>query len=260
MHVHPFIETFGRRVAWAIVACICIVVHAALLHVYGGIEFYNALTDSALSMGALLAMAYFFWFVVDVVHTPMAEFALSIGILALWAGLCFVVQLVDYPVDDLFRTHYLHLLPLRLAVGTLLWVALVQWYRGVRLHRWKEEKLIADSLRVENEETVDRIAVKTGTRIHVIAVKELVCVQACGDYAMLITTAGEYLKEQTMKSLETSLPDNFVRVHRSYIVNIEAIERVELYGKETYRVMLKTGGTARASAAGYRLLKERLAL
>ena len=77
---------------------------------------------------------------------------------------------------------------------------------------------------------------------------------------MLFTGEGEFLKEQTMKSLEQNLPENFVRIHRSYIVNIEYIDRVELYAKETYHVHLKNGITIRASISGYKQLKEVLSM
>lgn len=66
-----------------------------------------------------------------------------------------------------------------------------------------------------------------------------------------------------MKYFERSLPSpEFVRIHRSYIVNTEQILRVELFGKETYqvRLRLKDGTYLRASSAGYKLLKERLSL
>ena len=85
--------------------------------------------------------------------------------------------------------------------------------------------------------------------------------EACGDYVMLITPTGEYLKEQTMKYFETHLsPDTFVRVHRSTIVNVTQISRVELFGKETYQLLLKTGVKLKVSLSGYRLLKERLGI
>ena len=90
---------------------------------------------------------------------------------------------------------------------------------------------------------------------------ELIYIQACGDYVMLITPTGEYLKEQTMKYFETHLStDTFVRVHRSTIVNVTQISRVELFGKETYQLLLKNGVKLRVSLSGYRLLKERLGI
>lgn len=70
-----------------------------------------------------------------------------------------------------------------------------------------------------------------------------------------------YLQEQTMIYFETHLPaETFVRIHRSAIVNIRQIARIELFGKETYLVLLKNGIKLRASLSGYRLLKERLGL
>lgn len=60
---------------------------------------------------------------------------------------------------------------------------------------------------------------------------------------------------------ETHLPsDTFVRVHRSTIVNVTQISRVELFGKETYQLLLKNGVKLRVSLSGYRLLKERLGI
>lgn len=90
------------------------------------------------------------------------------------------------------------------------------------------------------EEILDRISVKDGTRIHIIPIKEIFYLQACGDYVTLFTTSGQHVKEQTMKYFERSLPSpEFVRIHRSYIVNTEQILRVELFGKETYQVRLR---------------------
>ena len=111
------------------------------------------------------------------------------------------------------------------------------------------------------EEVIDRITVKDGSRIHLIKLDELLYIQACGDYTTLVTPSGEYIKEQTMKYFETHLPaGNFVRIHRSTIVNVTQISRVELYGKETYQVSLKNGVKLRVSLTGYRLLKERLGI
>lgn len=64
-----------------------------------------------------------------------------------------------------------------------------------------------------------------------------------------------------MKYFEAHLPaSQFVRIHRSCIINAEQIMRIELFGKESYQVRLKNGASLRGSNAGYKLLKERLAL
>ena len=64
-----------------------------------------------------------------------------------------------------------------------------------------------------------------------------------------------------MKYMESHLdPTQFVRVHRSYIVNVNQIARLELYQKETYNVLLKNGVSIRASSSGYKELKQLLNL
>lgn len=110
------------------------------------------------------------------------------------------------------------------------------------------------------ERTIDRISVKRGAEIAIVAVEELLYVEACGDYVVLHTAAGKHIKEQTMKFYETSLPDEFVRVHRSYIVNTGTIVRIEQAGKENYSLKLRNGSTLRISPSGYKLLRERLSL
>ena len=85
--------------------------------------------------------------------------------------------------------------------------------------------------------------------------------KAESDYVHIFTEKGKYLKEQTMKFFEENLlPSRFVRVHRSYIVNVDAISRVELYEKQTQLLTLKNGMQIRMSQAGYKLLKSILKL
>jgi len=109
----------------------------------------------------------------------------------------------------------------------------------------------------EKDDLLQRIAVKTRHKVHVIAVNEIIYLEAEGDYVMIHTGEGNYLKEKTMKYFESHLdPGKFIRIHRSYIVNAESIERIELYDKESYSVLLKNGTSLRASTTGYKLLKQ----
>jgi DNA-binding LytR/AlgR family response regulator len=88
-------------------------------------------------------------------------------------------------------------------------------------------------------------------------VNEIIYLEAEGDYVMIHTREGNYLKEKTMKYFESHLdPEKYIRIHRSYIVNAESIERIELYDKESYSVLLKNGTSLRASTTGYKLLKQ----
>jgi two-component system LytT family response regulator len=91
----------------------------------------------------------------------------------------------------------------------------------------------------------------------VFGVNEIIYLEAEGDYVMIHIKDGNYLKEKTMKYFESHLdPEKFIRIHRSFIVNAEAIERIELYDKESYAVLLKNGASLKASTSGYKLLKQ----
>ena len=110
-------------------------------------------------------------------------------------------------------------------------------------------------------EIINRIAVKIKHNVHVIPTQDIIFIEAEGDYVMIHTAAGKYLKEKTMKYFETHLdPTTFTRIHRSFIVNLNHIARLELYDKEQYVVKLKEGTTLKASSAGYKTLKEQLNL
>lgn len=111
------------------------------------------------------------------------------------------------------------------------------------------------------EEVIDSISVKHNNRVLIVALDELFCIQADGDYVTLCTSKGNFLKEQTMKYFQNTLPaDRFVRIHRSCIVNLSEINSVDCRGKEVYYVTLKNGQSLRASTSGYQILKERLGI
>jgi len=113
----------------------------------------------------------------------------------------------------------------------------------------------------ERTDVLQRIAVKTRHKIEVIPVADLIYIEADDDYVTLHTPSGNFLKEKTMKFMESHLdPALFVRIHRSFIVNTRPIARLELYQKETYNVVLKNGDSIRASSSGYKELKQRLNL
>jgi len=112
----------------------------------------------------------------------------------------------------------------------------------------------------ETQPKIDKITVKSGANIHLIPLTELHYLQAEGDYVILYTATNRYIKEETMKQMESQLPVNFLRVHRSSLVNTDFISRIELYEKQHYRITLKSGQQIRASLTGYKLLKERLHL
>ena len=111
----------------------------------------------------------------------------------------------------------------------------------------------------ESEEKLHRVVIKKSGKIHVISTGEINFLEAQDDYVMIYTDEGKYLKQQTMKYFENHLdPQQFVRVHRSYIANITCIERIEPYEKSNYILILKDGNKVPVSRSGMQILKENL--
>jgi two-component system LytT family response regulator len=103
---------------------------------------------------------------------------------------------------------------------------------------------------------LDRIPVRDGTRVSIIPIGKLDYAEAQDDYVALASEGKKHLKQQTISSLEAALdPSRFLRVHRSYIVNLERVARVEPYGKDSYVAVLSTGAQIPVSRTGYSRLR-----
>jgi two-component system LytT family response regulator len=111
----------------------------------------------------------------------------------------------------------------------------------------------------DSAKPVNRIVVRKGNAINLIPVEQIKYVEAQDDYVMIYHTAGKALKQQTMKFYEENLPkSDFVRVHRSYIVKVEEIKKIEPYGKDNHIAILQSGDKLPISRSGYKQLKEEL--
>jgi two-component system LytT family response regulator len=108
-------------------------------------------------------------------------------------------------------------------------------------------------------QTLERVVVKDGTRVHIIPVGKLDYAEAQDDYVGLHSEKRTYLKQQTISSLEEQLdPHRFVRIHRSYIVNLERIARIEPYTRDSRVAVLHDGSQLPVSRSGHARLKELL--
>lgn len=115
------------------------------------------------------------------------------------------------------------------------------------------------SRRPENAAPLTRVVVRKANAINIIPVERIKYVAAEDDYVMIYHSEGKALKQQTMKYYEDSLPKNdFVRVHRSFIVRVSEIKKIEPYGKDTHIAVLHTGEKIPVSRAGFKQLKEEL--
>lgn len=111
----------------------------------------------------------------------------------------------------------------------------------------------------EDVEEIERIFVKTGSKIDVVPVPEIVRIESEDDYVEIFTPKGKYLKKETMNYLEKVLPkDTFVRVHRSSIINLNNIQKIEKYGKDSSMVILKDGSRVNVSKSRIKDLRKQL--
>jgi len=102
-----------------------------------------------------------------------------------------------------------------------------------------------------------RIVVKDGARVHVIPVAKLDYVEAQDDYAALHSEGKSYLKQQPIGEIEALLdPTAFVRIHRSALVNLERVARIEPYAKDSRVAILRDGTRLPVSRTGYTRLLE----
>jgi len=102
----------------------------------------------------------------------------------------------------------------------------------------------------------ERVVVKTGGKIRIIPITEIHYLEAADDYVKIFTADGNFLKNKTMGYFENSLPaQQFVRVHRSYLVNIGEVTRIDPYEKENHLALLRSGARIPVSRSGYAKLK-----
>ena len=107
----------------------------------------------------------------------------------------------------------------------------------------------------------ERIVVKTGTKVKIIPVQDVEYLAADDDYVSVYTAEGSFLKNKTMNFFEQTLdPKYFVRVHRSYMIAIQQITRIDPYEKDAHLAILKSGAKIPVSKTGYVKLKQVLGI
>lgn len=107
----------------------------------------------------------------------------------------------------------------------------------------------------------NRIVVKDNGKIKIIPVGQVQYLEAADDYVKICTAEGVFLKKKTMQHFEDGLPpQEFIRIHRSYIINAQLITRIDQHEKDSHLVLLTTGARLPVSKAGYGKLKEVLGI
>ena len=112
---------------------------------------------------------------------------------------------------------------------------------------------------VRSKGPLERVLIRDGAQVHVLSVDRIDYVEAQDDYVCFVADGRQYLKDQTLAAVEGLLdPARFVRIHRSYLLNIERIARVELYAKDSRVAILRDGRRLPVSRAGYARLAKLL--
>ena len=98
----------------------------------------------------------------------------------------------------------------------------------------------------------DRILIRDGSDVHVVPMARIDYVEAQDDYVCFRAEGKRYLKQQTLADVETILePARFVRIHRSYILNVDRLSKLELYAKDSHAAILRDGTRLPVSRSGY---------
>jgi len=124
----------------------------------------------------------------------------------------------------------------------------------------KQTKQLLDDVSLTAPQN-ERIVIKDGSKIKIIPIQDVHYLEAADDFVKVFTKEGYFLKNKTMSHFEQVLdPSQFVRSHRSYIVNLQQITRIDPYEKDNHVAILRSGAKVPVSRTGYPRLKSILGL
>jgi len=273
--LHPFLENTAKTVQYILLWLGYALLQIFVLYSIVALPFWMLVLDGFVHAAVYGVLGLLLWNIVQYGNYAALSFqqrlinyiALALLTIFIWLGAGYGLFYLLF--DSKITSIFIPFLPIRGFMGLLIYLLIIQRFRFVlELSEAKQQRQFVmepvDEIKPEKAadiELLERIAVKSGSKIHVVLVPDIVYLQADGDYVQIVTTDGKYLKEQTMKFFEEHLPDNqFVRVHRSVIVNVEMISRIELYEKQNQLLTLKNGQQIKTSPAGYKALRATLGL
>ena len=116
------------------------------------------------------------------------------------------------------------------------------------------EKMVREA--AGRNKPLGRVLIRDGAKVHVINAEKIEHVEAQDDYVQIRSEGKSYLKNQRMSELEEQLdPQQFLRIHRSYIVNIAFVDRIEQATKDSHVAVLKDGSRVPVSRSGYQKIR-----
>ncbi len=113
----------------------------------------------------------------------------------------------------------------------------------------------------QQSQNLNRIVLKDGSDIKIIPIKDVVYLEAYDDYVKIHTENNTFLKKYTLSKFEDQLSTvRFVRIHRSFIINLNYLKQVEQLNKDSHRAIMNTDDKLAISRSGYSLLKHNLGI
>jgi len=272
---NPFLQNIQTRLYYVSIWAIIIFVQILLLYTGylppSNYAFYfDSLIFNLLQAGCILALWYPVRYYRDIsLSIPLFvlfHLLLLLISFAIWMGIGYLLidNLLSH--NTFYNSFFGETLFFRCVTGFLIhFIFVLTYYLFMSSDKIKEQKeALEEAVNMQKKATIEkitRVSVKKNQAIFSIPVEQIQYIEADGDYVLIYTPEGKFLKDRTMKYWETYLPDNlFVRIHRSFIVNLTCISKIELYEKETYKVQLKNGNSLKASASGYKLLRQKMQL
>jgi two-component system LytT family response regulator len=140
-------------------------------------------------------------------------------------------------------------------------LAIQKWNN--KTNELKPNNKVQTLIETENKQPEEkiRIVVKNGSEIKIIPMKDVVYFEAYDDYVKIFTKDSYYLKKKTMNYFEQLLKEaHFFRTHRSFIINLNELTKIEPMEKNTFVAVLKNGKRIPLSRNGYIKLKETLGI
>jgi DNA-binding LytR/AlgR family response regulator len=251
-------KEYMKWVAKAIIAMAALFI---LLALYSGLDILQAIFCSITYTTTITLLANTYSTFVKYIKTTQASLIIATAVQIISCAILYATATLTYitTIDECLK-----ILPMVFIYGTLLWIIFsVQIKKEGESQKENQQQHDHNNPKRpvnEPDGTTSQVSVKEGSQIHIVETDNIQYIQSYGDYVYIFSDGQKFLKEATMKTLEATLPSQFIRVHRSFIVNSSMIARIEQYGKESYHLHLKKGTCIKASASGYKTLKQYLSI
>src|SRR5471032_3384693 len=128
--------------------------------------------------------------------------------------------------------------------------------RARALHAPASPAPALDALIARKTAPLERILIRDREQVHVIAIDQVECIEAQGDYLAIHADGKCHLKPQRISEIEEQLDGTrFLRVHRSFIISLAHLQAIERPGPDRHAARLRSGKRVPISRSGYEKLR-----